>query len=62
MTPFEQRLERAESITERLAWVTNSTVSQEAAKQLTTLIRDAKRHHALGKEQLAMEILEWAAP
>lgn len=59
MTEYERRLERAERIARHLD-MANGTVSQQAAKQLRTLIRNAKRHHALGKQQVALNVLEWA--
>jgi hypothetical protein len=55
-------IRRAQAIVRKLeAQTRDGTVSREAAKQLRTLVRTAERNFALGHEEAARKMLDWAS-
>jgi hypothetical protein len=52
---------RAKSIVSKLEERRDSTVARDAAKQLRTLVRTAEHNFALGHEEAARKMLDWAA-
>lgn len=60
-TELNNRMARARTIIERLQNAGDGTVSKDAAKQLSTLLRGAQRNSALGHDVTALEALEWAS-